>query len=315
MTRLLCVLFHAAPALAHEPLVSSRGSYELKGNQGAGTLELDATQLTTKLLLVRSREGECEVHIETPREHEHIAGIAWRARCTGPIEEVQLPWLADGQFHLATITQTYVTDERAVRGTARGGAVYSRASLGSGMLELGLRHIALGYDHLLFLFALVLGFARQSRRWLLATLTAFTVGHALSLVLLPWLTLPTRVVETAIAFSIGVSALAVALVSDRSARLAPLLTLPFGVLHGLGFGQGLADKPEARSVLATLLFNCGIELGQIAFVLVALPALAMADTARGFRERGRSSLAWVLVLCSVALAAYRWLLSPAPPAP
>jgi hypothetical protein len=138
---------------------------------------------------------------------------------------------------------------------------------------LGIEHIWGGMDHLLFVFGLLLLVGGGSR--LLWTITAFTVGHSitLSLVTLGYFDYPVALVEFAIALSIFV--LAVEL--TRAARHDILWRNPwwlaggFGLLHGMGFAGALAETglPQDNLPLALLFFNVGIEIGQLAFIALA----------------------------------------------
>jgi hypothetical protein len=140
--------------------------------------------------------------------------------------------------------------------------------------RLGIEHIWGGIDHLLFVFGLLLLVGGGGR--LLWTITAFTVGHSvtLSLVTLGFFDYPVALVEFAIAVSIFV--LAVELARSESAglfrRLPWLMAASFGLLHGMGFAGALAEVglPQDAVPLALLFFNIGIEIGQIAFILAAL---------------------------------------------
>jgi len=139
---------------------------------------------------------------------------------------------------------------------------------------LGMDHIWSGIDHLLFVFGLLLLVGGGTR--LLWTITAFTVGHSitLSLVTLGFFDYPVALVEFAIALSIFV--LAVEL--TRARRHDILWRNPwwlaggFGLLHGMGFAGALAETglPQDNVPLALLFFNVGIEVGQIAFIAVVL---------------------------------------------
>ena len=141
--------------------------------------------------------------------------------------------------------------------------------------RLGIEHILGGPDHLLFVFGLVL-LAGTARR-LLATVSAFTLGHSvtLSLAALGIVDFPSRVIEASIAAS--VLALAVELArrptSPTLMRRYPwAMATTFGLLHGLGFAGALreAGLPSGEIPMALLSFNAGIEVGQMAFVCVVL---------------------------------------------
>ena len=139
---------------------------------------------------------------------------------------------------------------------------------------LGIEHIWGGIDHLLFVFGLLLLVGGGTR--LLWTITAFTVGHSitLSLVTLGYFDYPVALVEFTIALSIFVLAAEL----TREGRNDLLWRNPwwlaggFGLLHGMGFAGALAETglPQDNLPLALLFFNVGIEIGQIAFILVVL---------------------------------------------
>lgn len=157
-------------------------------------------------------------------------------------------------------------------------------------VALGVAHIAGGLDHLLFVAALVVLHPRRTRGDLLrlvGTLTAFTVGHSLTLALavLDLVRVPAAPVEACIALSVVLVAAEAVRASDTSARPATLtsqrpwlLAGLFGLIHGLGFAGALRESGlEATSVAVALTgFNVGVELGQIGFVVLVLAALALA---------------------------------------
>jgi hypothetical protein len=146
--------------------------------------------------------------------------------------------------------------------------------------RLGFEHIMTGYDHLLFVFGLLL--LVGSTRALVATITAFTLGHSLTLTLavLDVARVPPAPVEVLIALSIFILAveLARAPAATLMRRRPWAMALTFGFLHGLGFAGTLRQVglPSGAIPLALLSFNVGIELGQLTFVLaiVALRAAA-----------------------------------------
>ncbi len=142
---------------------------------------------------------------------------------------------------------------------------------------LGVEHILSGFDHLLFVFGLLL-LAGDGRRPL-ATVTAFTIGHSVTLALatLGYATLPSGPVELLIAVTI--LWLAVELADDSGppswTRRRPwAMAGLFGLLHGLGFAGALREVglPEGEIPLALLSFNLGIEAGQLVFVAAVLGA-------------------------------------------
>ncbi len=148
-------------------------------------------------------------------------------------------------------------------------------------VSLGVDHILTGYDHLVFVFGLLL-LAADWRR-LVATITAFTLGHSVTLTLAVFdvARVPAAPVEVLIAFSIFVLAVELArTTSSPDATLMQrrpwLMALGFGLLHGLGFAGTLraAGLPAEAIPTALLGFNVGIELGQLAFVTAVVAITA-----------------------------------------
>ena len=143
-------------------------------------------------------------------------------------------------------------------------------------LRLGIEHILFGFDHLLFVLALVI-LVRDWRRVAL-TVTAFTVAHSITLAAatLDLINLPGPPVEAAIALSIVL--VAVEIVNARrgmpsiTARWPWLVAFCFGLLHGFGFAGALAEVglPHHAIPIALLFFNLGVEIGQLAFVAAVL---------------------------------------------
>ncbi|MEM8728984.1 MAG: HupE/UreJ family protein [Pseudomonadota bacterium] len=153
---------------------------------------------------------------------------------------------------------------------------------------LGIDHILGGWDHLLFVLALILLIPDMRR--LIGAITAFTVAHSITLALaaLGHLSVPGPPVEAIIALSIVF--LAIELLKRRpgeqrlSQRAPWMIAFGFGLLHGLGFAGALREigLPEADIAMALLAFNLGVEAGQLAFVCVVLilGALGQALIAR-----------------------------------
>lgn len=149
-------------------------------------------------------------------------------------------------------------------------------------LSWGVSHILIGFDHLLFVLGLFLVSSRWRQR--LLWVTAFTLGHSLTLIAASTglVAFNTSIVEIAIAASILVLALEInAQPSGHTRKGFLLLVLGFGLLHGLGFASVLGELglPAGQQVPALLLFNLGVELGQLVFV--ALLAAVFGLIARG----------------------------------
>lgn len=148
----------------------------------------------------------------------------------------------------------------------------------SAYVRIGAEHMLFGWDHLLFVLGLLLLTAPRQLLWVI---TAFTVGHSVTLAItaLGLFTLPSEPVELLIALSIFFLAVEVARKwADKTSltiRKPWLIALGFGLLHGLGFAGALADigLPKGDEIWALLLFNLGVEIGQILFVALALALL------------------------------------------
>jgi hydrogenase/urease accessory protein HupE len=183
---------------------------------------------------------------------------------------VRVYWL-DGQSRVYTITSSQ--PEVRLFGSAddrRGQGEIARA-----YTALGVEHILAGIDHLLFVLALLflVGFNRK----LVATITAFTVAHSITLALsaLGWLTLRPPPVEATIALSIMlVAGEALHKQPTLSRRYPALVAFLFGLIHGLGFAGALKEigLPQNHLLVALLTFNVGVELGQLLVVAVAFVA-------------------------------------------
>jgi hypothetical protein len=190
------------------------------------------------------------------------------------------------------------------------------------VVELGMEHIATGVDHLLFLFALILvaPVSALGGRWasgkgrrqtllaLLRVVSAFTVGHSVTLALgaLGWIAVPPALVEAAIAGSVLVTA--VHALRPLFPRREAVVAGVFGLVHGLAFAQTLAGRDLGRAQAAwTLLgFNTGIELAQLGILALVLPWLLILAGSRAystFRVAGAS----VIVVCASSWLAERTL--------
>jgi hypothetical protein len=156
-------------------------------------------------------------------------------------------------------------------------------------LREGVWHIWIGYDHILFLLALLLPavVVREAGRWqavaafrsafwsVLRIVTAFTVAHSVTLTLatLGVISLPSRWVESTIAASVIVAALNNVYPLFRERRW--VMAFLFGLIHGFGFASVLTDLglPQDALVIALVGFNVGVETGQLAIVAGFLPLI------------------------------------------
>lgn len=200
--------------------------------------------------------------------------------------------------------------------------VTSEATLWHSFVEYvkeGVWHIWIGFDHILFLLSLLLPavLRRKEGEWasvdsfrpacmaVLKIVTVFTVAHSITLWLavMEYVTLPGQMVEAVIAFSIIVTAL------NNLYPVLPLsgwaIAFAFGLVHGFGFANVLLDLGLSSTALGVSLlgFNVGVELGQIAIVLVFLPiAYALRDSSfyrLGIFKIGSAAIALIAAIWMV----------------
>lgn len=171
---------------------------------------------------------------------------------------------------------------------------------------LGIEHILTGSDHLLFVISLLclVGFHRQ----LLATITAFTLAHSITLILsaLGWLTIRSMPTEACIALSIVfVASEAISGKETLTKRWPMLVAFVFGLVHGLGFAGALKDTglPDQHLPAALLTFNLGVEAGQV-LVLAVASLVTLTSRRLGAGERLRR---WLLY--GVGAVATYWSLA------
>jgi hydrogenase/urease accessory protein HupE len=246
-------------------------------------------------------------------EEEDGASIEATYACPKTVNDlsVDVNWLGDvafGHRHIAVIAglgppRDFIAFAREPSFEAkRAGAetvdaTAKRHESFGGFFRLGIEHILTGYDHLLFLFALLLVGGRL--RALLGVITAFTVAHSITLGLaaLGIVSLSPAIVEPAIALSIAYVGVENFFVKSADRRY--LLTFPFGLIHGFGFAGALSEialpKPEVPAAL--LAFNLGVESGQLAVMAVVLPLLLALRKKTWFVNYG------VRVLSGVVIAA------------
>ena len=230
----------------------------------------------------------CEVKNASPPQMEGTGKVSsWQLHCSGLGEDglvgetlgvvglganqssaMVMISLLDGRQYQQVLSAEQ--PEFVVPQESSAGEVMSDYSL------LGMEHIWGGIDHLLFVFGLLLLVGGGTR--LLWTITAFTVGHSITLSLgtLGFFDYPVALVEFTIAVSIFVLAVELTRIKkhDMLWRNPWWLAGGFGLLHGMGFAGALAETglPQDNLPLALLFFNVGIEIGQIAFILVVLAA-------------------------------------------
>ncbi len=215
-------------------------------------------------------------------------------RCTGPLrgrsiglsglESSNTDALVRIYFIDAPVMTLRLTPSRAVAPIPAAASPISNVA--ATYTLLGVEHILEGFDHLLFVLALVLLIKGGSI--IVKTVTAFTLAHSITLVgtTLGYLSLPQQPVEAVIALSIIF--LGVEIVKSRpnhprlSQRFPWIVAFLFGLLHGFGFAGALAEigLPQNDVPLALLMFNIGVEIGQLIIVGAALVLLMLLQKYR-----------------------------------
>jgi hydrogenase/urease accessory protein HupE len=319
---ILVLLVTAAPhALAHE----ARPAY----------LELRQTGLETYDVLWKvPGQGEdlrLGLYVELPagcsKSVEPRASMAnsayterWAVKCAGG--------LTGGTVHIAglaaTLTDVLVRLER-LDGTTQ--VTRLTPSAPSAVVEaapsafevartyfvLGIEHILLGVDHLLFVLALLI-LVKGTRR-LVATVTAFTLAHSLTLAgaTLGYVRAPGPPIEAVIALSIVFIAAEIVHGRRGEARLTErfpwVVAFTFGLLHGFGFASALNEVglPQSAIPTALLFFNLGVEIGQLVFIAFVLALVALAR--RGARRIGvlQPTWAWRIPPYTIGGVAAYWV--------
>lgn len=197
----------------------------------------------------------------------------------------------------------------AADGTGGGGAPVAADEMPTivGFFRLGVEHIWMGFDHLLFLFALLV--VCRTFRSIAGIITCFTLAHSLTLALatLNWVSLPARLVEPLIAASIVYVGVENLLRKGEEPRGRWALTFGFGLIHGFGFASVLRDLGVGAAsggiAVPLLTFNLGVEAGQIAIAAVVMPLVWRLRKNEKFVVRGVPVLSG-----AVALAGLYWLL-------
>jgi HupE / UreJ protein len=286
------------------------------------SVTVDGNRLTPKLASVdfpsieQMKEGLGEIHIEFTADlqrggpnrililenHHQSQNAAYLVNCLVPLDHdirivdqtrneqqsfYQLDYVQSGGPSPSAALQWWT----GIRGWADSAGFAS-------LFRLGMRHIAEGTDHLLFLLALLLpsplivagshwaGFAgvRRSLLRILRIVTAFTLGHSITLALAAWglIRVPSRPIEVLIAVSILVSSIHALrpLFPGKEAGIATF----FGLIHGLAFATtlghlGLGHWERVAGILA---FNLGIETMQLAVVAITMPSLILMSRTRAY---------------------------------
>ncbi len=292
-----------------------KGELPLLAPDGLDDAALQAAALrhVASSVEVRAAGAPCELarSASHPVEEDGVRlDLRWRCPGAAPRWRVALPFLAElspGHTHLARVNAGGHTVERVARGSAPGFEVVATPSVLSEagrFFRLGMEHIFTGWDHLAFLLGLLLLGGSLSR--LAGIVSSFTLAHSVTLGLaaLGVVTIPSSIVEPAIAASVVAVAAenlwALRPGGDASARVAEAvrrrwrLTFCFGLVHGFGFASALQELALPRAALAAGLvsFNLGVETGQLLVILAAVPLLRLVR--RRAVARVPATLSWAL---------------------
>lgn len=279
----LLQLLMAAPASAHELRPAYLDIRETSADTFAIIWKVPALGDRRLSLRVRLPDA-CAIQGEVINTLEGSAHFArWSANCPGNLKgrEITIDGLratltdvlvrianTDGSTQVARLTPESPT--LVVAGTQ------TVLEVANTYFMLGVDHILSGFDHLLFVAALIL-LIRE--RWMLVkTITAFTVAHSITLAgaALGYLSLPQKPVEAVIALSIAFVASELAKSRPEQRRSSEnypwVVAFAFGLLHGFGFAGALKEigLPQTDVPLALVTFNLGVEAGQLAFVAAVL---------------------------------------------
>ena len=288
------VVFARKELVAALPVLDVDRDGELSGAElagGRGALEV----WVRRGIVVSTPAGPCDGEIDaaTLTEQDGV-DVTAAYRCAGPVAafSVRLLLLAElslGHRHLVAATSASET----VHGVLFAGdpaldvaAARTAGGVVPALFRLGVEHILTGWDHLLFLIAVVL--VGGSLRAILGAVTAFTVAHSVTLAVAalgPWTPRP-ALVEPAIALSIAYVGIENCLVHDIGRRWR--LTFVFGLVHGFGFAGALREVAVSAAQLPVALasFNFGVEAGQLAVLAVVLPCTAWLARRRWFAAGG-----------------------------
>ena len=278
-----------ARGLLAAPMVAG---LEVRSAQGSCAGELDRAELTANDGLAIRLHYQCK---DTPARfhlrlallsslsvgHRHLAAVD-TAGNAGADSTTQVVYEASPEFDVGS--RTAVSDNHVA----------------GPLFALGVEHILTGFDHLMFLFGVILVGGRL--RTLLIAITAFTLAHSVTLGVAAlgfWAPSP-NLVEPAIALSIVYVGVENWFVGDASRRW--LLTFPFGLIHGFGFAGALREiaLPQAQVPLELLSFNLGVETGQILVLAVVLPILLWLRRRRWFVEHGVRSASTLVAIAGLA---------------
>ena len=222
--------------------------------------------------------------------HRHVA------RSVGATTHDEVLYKGHSSFAVTPAADAAGAVSVAGAGSAPAAASESHASSAWSFFKMGIEHILTGYDHLVFLFGLVLLRARVKE--LVAVVTAFTIAHSITLAIatLGVFTPSPKFVEPAIALSIAYVGIENFFVKDASKRWR--ITFPFGLIHGFGFAGALAEinLPRAQVPVALVTFNLGVEAGQLFAMSLVVPMVMLIRQKDWFEPKGVRVLSGAVAL-------------------
>lgn len=260
------------------------------------------TKQGRRLPLVLAMPGDCELTDPVTRPARMAQIERWRATCPKGLigQSITIDGMGPSRTDvLVRIKHLDGTSQTARLTADEPGLTVSRSpsqlEVAWTYATLGVEHILMGIDHLLFVLA-VLFLAGNVRR-LVAAITAFTVAHSLTLAAatLGWLHVPAAPVEAAIALSIVFVAAEIMRGPEGLASRKPwLIAFAFGLLHGLGFAGALSEVglPSHAIPVALAFFNIGVEVGQLLFIAAVLALFKLISTASRFRVEESDASIW-----------------------
>ncbi len=266
---------------------------------GAGLTEADGLNVDGRFDCATGGQAfEVDVTLldELSHGHRHVA------RAVGATTHDEVLYKGHATFAIAPLAGAGAAEPapsgaaEPASATREGGATAAWA-----FFKMGIEHILTGYDHLVFLFGLVLLRARTKE--LLAVVTAFTVAHSITLAVavLGIFSPSPKFVEPAIALSIAYVGIENFFVKNGSKRWR--ITFPFGLIHGFGFAGALQEihLPTSQVPAALVSFNLGVEAGQLFAMSLVLPMVMLIRQKEWFEPKGVRVLS-----AAVALAGGLW---------
>jgi len=253
-------------------------------------------------------EADTQIYIDQGYVDAHIIYPLQSANPELSIRSTAAPEFGDA-LKLTVRYKPLEGEPRTVLMTGRSGTVALNPTLwraASGFVGLGMEHILTGFDHLLFLLALIIPL--RGWRQILAIVTTFTVAHSITLIGSAFHLAPGGVwfppfVETTIAASIVYMALENIMGVEFARRM--LITGMFGLVHGFGFSYGLQENLQfagTHLLVSLFAFNIGIEIGQLLVLAFMLPALLVV---RRYVFPGQVGM--IILSALVALTGWQWM--------